>query len=146
MRTALDSDVLVYAALEPGSEKGRRAAEIIRRAAIDGVLAAQAVLEFVAVVRRRAPFLADQAITQAIAWAAVFEIAPTSPLVMAEAFSLMRDHRFQVWDGVIWSASRAAGARLLLTEDLQDGLVLNGLRALNPFTLTGDAFGRLFAG
>ena len=132
-RGALDSNILVYAALEPGSDKGVRAAEAIQRASARGILAAQALLEFVAVVRRRAPGLTAQAIAQANAWAAVFEVAPTSNLVAASALAMVRDHQFQVWDAVIWSASREAGATLFLSEDLQDGLALDGMRVVNPF-------------
>ena len=135
-RAALDSNILVYAALEPGSEKGLRAAETIQRATGRGIIAVQALLEFVAVVRRRAPHLKAKAIAQADAWSAVFEIAPTSNLVAATAMTLVRDHQFQVWDAVIWAASRAAGATLFLSEDLQDGLALNGMRVIDPFKLS----------
>ncbi|KAF0174903.1 MAG: PilT protein domain-containing protein [Alphaproteobacteria bacterium] len=136
MRVALDSNVLVYAALEPVSAKGARAAEAIRRASGRGVLAAQTLLEFVAVVRRRAPHLTGQAIAQVEAWSAVFEVAPTTNLIAAKALTMVRVHQFQVWDAVIWSTSRDAGATLFLSEDLQDGLVLDDMRVVNPFALS----------
>lgn len=132
-RASLDSNILVYAALEPGSGKGRTAADVIAVATPAGILAAQALLEFVAVVRRRAPDLTAEAIAQAEAWASVFETAATTPLVMGAALRLVASHRFQVWDAVIWAASRDAGATLLLTEDLQDGFTLDGMTAVNPF-------------
>lgn len=136
IRAALDSNILVYAALEPASDKGLRSAETIRRASGRGVIAAQVLLEFVAVVRRRAPALTAQAISQANAWGAVFEIAPTTNLIAATALTMVRDHNFQVWDAVIWSASREAGAKLFLSENLQNGLILDGMRVVNPFMLS----------
>ncbi len=135
-RAALDSNILVYAALEPASEKGIRAADAIQRTSSRGILAAQVLLEFVAVVRRRAPELTAQAIAQASAWSAVFEVAPTSNLVAASALAMVRNHQFQVWDAMIWSASREAGATLFLSDDLQDGLVLDGMRMVNPFAVS----------
>ncbi len=133
VRCSLDSNILIYAALEPGSEKGQRAADVIRMAAPHGVLAVQALLEFIAVVRRRAPELTARAVDQAAAWATVFEIAPTDAAVLAGASRLVTAHRFQVWDAVIWSAARAAGATVLVTEDLQDGLTLEAMTVINPF-------------
>jgi predicted nucleic acid-binding protein len=111
-----------------------------------GVIAAQALLEFVAVVRRRAPLLTSQAIAQVDAWSAVFEVAPTTNLVTAAALTLVREHHFQVWDAVIWSAARAAGAALFVSEDMQDGLVFDGMRVVNPFAMSETAFAALVAG
>ena len=134
VRASLDSNILVYAALEPASDKGRVAAELIARTTLRGILATQALLEFVAVIRRRTPALTRQAIAQAEAWAAVFETAPTTLPVMRAALGMVAAHRFQVWDAVIWAASQHAGAKVLFTEDLQDGFTLNGMAAANPFT------------
>jgi predicted nucleic acid-binding protein len=139
IRATLDSNILVYAALEPDSFKGEVAADLIRRAAPHGILAVQALLEFVAVVRRRAPSLTAKAVRQAEAWAAVFETAPSTLLVMGAALRLVDAHRFQVWDAVIICAARAAGATVFFSEDLQDDLSLDGLRVVNPFARGGVA-------
>lgn len=48
-------DVLIYAELEPETVRGVRAGHAIEAAAPRGVLAARALLEFVAVIRRRRP-------------------------------------------------------------------------------------------
>ena len=134
-RVSLDSNVLIYAALEPQSAKGQCAQDLIARAAIRGVLSNQALLEFVAVVRRRAPALTAQAITQVEAWSTSFETAPTTDRVVAEALSMVRLHQFQIWDGVIWAAARQASVAIFFSEDLQDGFAKDGMRALNPFLL-----------
>lgn len=142
-RVSLDSNILVYAALEPASDKGRVASELIARASPKGIVATQALLEFVAVVRRRTPDLTSQAIAQAEAWSAVFETAPTTSSVMRVALRLVAAHQFQVWDAVIWAASQDAGATVLFTEDLQDGFTLNGMAAVNPFTKSAAERARL---
>ncbi|MBY0563991.1 MAG: PIN domain-containing protein [Hyphomonadaceae bacterium] len=133
VRVSLDSNVLVYAALEPASIKGVRARELIQLATPNLVLAMQALLEFVAVLRRRAPALTSKAIAQAEAWAEAFEVAPTTPEVAKAAYALVARHNFQVWDAVIWSAARMAGARVFFSEDLQNGMVLDGVGVVDPF-------------
>ena len=60
-------------------------------------------------------------------------VAPTTGEVIAEASQLITAHHFQVWDAVIWTASRKAGARFLLSEDMHDGLELGGMTVVNPF-------------
>ncbi|MGD9966161.1 MAG: PIN domain-containing protein [Hyphomonadaceae bacterium] len=133
---SLDSNILVYAALEAGSEKGKQAARTIELAAPRCILTVQALLEFLAVVRRREPTLTSLAVDQVVAWAGALETAPTTDAIMSSALVLVRDHKFQVWDAVIWSAARAAGATVLFSEDMQHGFALDGMRAVNPFALS----------
>ena len=135
---ALDSNVLLYAEIEPDSDKGRIARSVIARSAATGAISAQALLEVVAVVRRRLPDQLSSALSKIAAWRNVFEITPTSEIVMANAIDLVRSHHLQVWDAVIWCAARASGARILFTEDLQDGLSLIGVQAVNPFARSRD--------
>jgi predicted nucleic acid-binding protein len=40
---------------------------------------------------------------------------------------------YSFWDALIIEAALAGGAERLLTEDLQDGQVIDGLRIENPF-------------
>ncbi|HEX2886516.1 PIN domain-containing protein [Vineibacter terrae] len=143
-RVALDSNILVYAELEPESAKGARAQQVIRSAAPRGILAVQTLLEFVAVVRRKRPASLPSALTKVSVWSAVFETVPTTRLVAERAQALVRDHNFQVWDAVIWCAARSAGADILCSEDLQNGLRLDGMRAVNPFAATPSEIDTIF--
>ncbi|MFZ4122940.1 MAG: hypothetical protein ACOYKM_14945, partial [Caulobacterales bacterium] len=83
VRATLDSNILVYAELEPKQRKGIAAQRVIELAAANGVIANQALLEFVAVVRRRLPTSLPSAIAKVEAWSQVFETAPTTSLIMA---------------------------------------------------------------
>jgi predicted nucleic acid-binding protein len=146
VRATLDSNVLVYAELEPRSVKGQQASQVIVEAAPRGVLAVQALLEFLAVVRRRRPASFASAMAKVEAWSTVFETAATTAIAARSAATLVRAHHLQVWDAVIWSAARAAGATLFLSEDLQDGLAIDGMRVINPFALAPGEIGALLAG
>jgi predicted nucleic acid-binding protein len=53
-------------------------------------------------------------------------------LVIA-AVVLARRHKLSLWDALIVVAAKAGGAAELLTEDLQHGQTLEGVRVVNPF-------------
>lgn len=129
----LDSSVLLYAELEPDSAKGELARDLIARAAPRGILAAQALGEFLNVVRRRHPARLPGALEQIELYREVFRIAPTNAPIIMAAGALAHRHRLQLWDAVIWQAAATLGARIFLSEDLQDGLLLEGMMVLNPF-------------
>jgi predicted nucleic acid-binding protein len=132
-RVALDSNILIYAELEPQSNKGRQAADLILQAARDGVIPVQVLGEYLRFVPRRAPAVFEDAIRQASIYRAAFLTPPTTDAVIDKASELARAHRMQLWDGVVCAASIDAGAKVLMTEDMQDGRVIDGLRLLNPF-------------
>lgn len=133
MRVALDSNVLIYAEIEPETTKGRRAAEVTAAAARAGVLAAQAIGEYLWVVRRRQPHLAARARAQAESFRDLFTVVPSDLDVLLDAARFAERYRLQYWDSVIWQASRRGGAAILLSEDLQDGFSAEGMRVVDPF-------------
>ena len=132
-RVALDSNILIYAELEPESDKGARAADLILRAARDGVIPVQVLGEYLRFVQRRAPAAFEEAMRQASIYRAAFLTPPTTDAIVTTASELARAHRMQLWDGVICAASVEAGAKVLMTEDMQDGRMIDGLRLVNPF-------------
>src|SRR5205823_1038519 len=132
-RVALDSNLLIYAELEPESEKGTRSAALILRAARDGVIPAQVLGEYLRFVQRRAPAAFEDAMRQASIYQAAFLTPPTTDAVINKASALARAHRMQLWDCVVCAASLDASAKVLMTEDMQDGRMIDGLRLINPF-------------
>jgi predicted nucleic acid-binding protein len=135
-RVALDSNILIYAELEPESEKGKRSADLILRAARDAVIPAQVLGEFLRFIQRRVPTAFEDAIRQASIYRAAFLTPPTTDAIINKASELARAHRMQLWDCVVCAASAQAGAKALLTEDMQDGRIIEGLRLINPFNAT----------
>ncbi|MEQ1931467.1 MAG: PIN domain-containing protein [Parvularculaceae bacterium] len=144
-RVALDSNVLIYAEVEPDTAKGRRAAEVIVAAAQDGVIPTQALGEFVRFIQRRFPAGMKGALAQVALYRTAFITPPTTDELIAKAGELCSTHGMQLWDGVMIHAASAAGASVLLTEDMLDGRLVAGLRLLNPFDpINDDEIGRLF--
>ncbi len=139
IRIALDSNILIYAEVEPETEKGRRAAEIILLAAQNGVIPVQVFGEFLRFVQRRAPAAFASACAQVDVYSSLFVTPATSDEILSLAMAIAEAHGLQMWDAVICAAAERAGARVLVTEDLQDGRDLGGLRILNPFNPANDA-------
>ena len=53
--------------------------------------------------------------------------------ILLEASDLRRKHRFSFWDSLILSSAIRGNCVYLYTEDMQDGMSLNGLTIVNPF-------------
>jgi len=103
------------------------------------VIPVQTLGEFLRVVQRRAPAAFPEAITQASLYEAIFITPATPEQVMRSAGEVALAHGLQFWDAVIVAASARAGAKVLFTEDLQDGRVLDGLKLINPFVAGNSA-------
>ena len=57
---------------------------------------------------------------------------------LSAALDAVKKHRLAFWDAMLWAAAQRAGVRHLLTEDLQDGFELEGVRFVNPFEPAND--------
>ena len=56
-------------------------------------------------------------------------------MTITAALDLVVHHQFSVWDAVIVASAVEAGCRLLLSQDLSEGLVRRGLTIVNPFAV-----------
>jgi len=134
VRFTLDSNILVYAVDVDATDKHRIANDLLIRAPkADAVLTAQALAEFLAVIRRKYPRHFEDALEYAESWSVLFPVAHTTWVEIAAAARLSRDHGLQIWDCIIWQAARSLGASIFVSEDLQDGFSTGGMTVLNPF-------------
>lgn len=134
MRFTVDTNILVYAVDRTDSIRHPHALEIMLRAVdADFVLTVQAVGEFLNVARRKRPDLYPEARSEAERWLTLYPVVPTYSNVLLEAADLAQRHKLQLWDSIIWQAARQVNTEIFVTEDLHDGLVLDGMRVVNPF-------------
>ena len=139
MRFALDSNILVYSRVR---EDHRHAAalDLIRRSAqADCILPVQVLGEFLNVVRRKLPRSFDEACTHAERLKTLMPVVETRADVMLLAARRTRPHGLQFWDSVLCEVVRSAGGEVLLSEDMQDGRELDGLRIVNPFAAQNES-------
>lgn len=133
----LDTNVLVYAydPAEPG--KQARALDVLDRLVRTGAgaVSAQVLAEFVAVATAKlaAPLSLTEAYTRIENFLRIWKIVDLTGPIVLEAVRGVREHGFNYWDAQIWAAARLNQIPLVLSEDFQDGAVVEGIRFVNPF-------------
>jgi len=130
----LDTNVLVYAVAGRGVEEEKRVRAVELIANEDFGLSAQVLSEFyVTVVRKiEVPLSAEQALE----WIEQFDAFPCVAMDRAIVkIAIEHSERYQIsyWDGAIVAAAEALGARILFTEDLNDGQLYGDVQVVNPF-------------
>jgi predicted nucleic acid-binding protein len=134
LRVSFDTNVLVYAADRGAGPKHDAAVELLGRAAQgDCVLLLQSLAEFFHVTTRKGGLSAAVASRFVNDWCAVFPVHAADEAALAAAIAAVVEGHLAFWDAMIWAAARACGCRLLITEDMQDGRALRGVRFVNPF-------------
>lgn len=134
--TFVDTNVLVYAHDRSDARKQRIAQGHLRELwrTRSGVLSTQVLQEFYAVATRRCdpPMSRAEAREIVVLYATWRLIAIDTPMIVS-ASELEEAHTLSFWDALIVEGARRAGAARLLTEDMQDGREIEGLRIEDPF-------------
>jgi predicted nucleic acid-binding protein len=137
---SFDTNVLIYATATGADKRANRARELLARAmrATNSVLLLQSLAEFSHVAIRKAGIAAEavQGIVQA--WCAVLPVQAAEDSDLFTALDAVRAHRLAFWDAMLWASAQRAGVRHLLTEDFQDGFVLQEVTFINPFVDAND--------
>lgn len=133
MRLTLDSNVLIYA-LFGGDHRHRRAVELIDRASrSDCVQTLQSYGECFRVLVHKHGLDAQAAAAQITRLRSLFAVTAATPDHLDAAMGAVARHRLSFWDAMLWATAKAAGCRLILSEDGQDRRNLEGVVLLNPF-------------
>lgn len=128
----LDANVLVYLFDADAPAKQARARELLSAGPL--VLSAQVLSEFYVTVTRKLGRPLDPArASRAVADLCAFPVRDLSASLVLAAVRRSQESGLSYWDALIVETALDAGARVLLTEDLQDGQVIGGLRVENPF-------------
>jgi predicted nucleic acid-binding protein len=125
-----DTNVLVYA-----NSQGDYRTAAARQLLLDGgVVGAQVLNEFASVARAKLGMTWDE-VQQAIENLVVLcpNPRPVSIETHLRALGLSGRYGLSIWDGLIVAAAAEARCSILLTEDLQHGQVVDGVRIENPF-------------
>ena len=133
-RVFLDTNILVYAQDAKTPKKQRKSRELIASLAesADGVISTQVLQEFFVAATRKlgvAP-LAAKGIVKTFA---VFETVQVSPALIQEAIDCSILNQLSFWDSLILVAAASAGCGSVLSEDLNPGQAVLGMKVQNPF-------------
>ncbi len=130
----LDSNVLVYAAMvRPGEEFKRQRALDLMESENFGT-SAQVLQEFyVTVVKKaRRALTSVEALEWMEQWAA-FPCQPIDRQLVQIAVEISERYKISYWDAAILAAAMSLGARIVYSEDLNDGQSYGSVRVVNPF-------------
>ena len=134
MRSLLDTNVLVYA--DASDEPVKQAQAIALVSALlragDAVISTQVLQEYVNVAVRKLR-LPQGLIRERIAFCRRFEMVMTSPDLISDALDLHLLRGLSFYDALIVRAAVVGGCQRVLSEDLQNGAVVQGVRIENPF-------------
>lgn len=134
MRSFIDTNVLVYADSADAGDKQGVASALIAQCLRDGtgVISTQVLHEFVNAAVRKLSLPLDL-VRARVRLYGRFETVNASPAAVLDALDLHALYGVSVWDALILQAARQSGCEQVLTEDLQAGAVIGGLRIVNPF-------------
>jgi predicted nucleic acid-binding protein len=134
-----DTNILVYATAAASDPKANRSRDlIVRGMQSESILLLQTLAEFSNVAIRKAGIPIKDIRETIDAWRAVLPVQAAEDGDLTAALDAVKAHRLGFRDAMLWAAAQRAGVRHLLTEDLQDGFVLQGVRFVNPFEEAND--------
>ena len=137
-RTFVDTNVLIYAHDVDSKAKHGIAKNVLREVWSDrsGVLSMQVLQEFyVNVTRKIATPLPREKARLVVNTYAIW-CTETTPAEMAAAFRIEDEAKIGFWDALIVATASRCGAVRILSEDLNAGQGIAGIRVENPFAGT----------
>jgi len=134
--TFVDTNVLAYA--HDISETRRQP---VARALLDalwtgrtGLLSTQILQEFYVVATRKFdPPMSRRAAREIVALYGTWPVVQVDVSLILTASQLEERHKLSFWDALVVETARVGGATRLVTEDLQHGRRIGGVRIENPF-------------
>ena len=130
-----DTNVLLYASNNDDPIKHEAASRLFMRAITErtAFVPLQVFAEFINAAQRKLRWATKDTIARVEAWRQTVGSEPYNEADLEAAIEAHRDHRLPIWDALIWAVCDRAGARILATEDFQDGRTLGRVTFVDPF-------------
>jgi predicted nucleic acid-binding protein len=135
----VDSNVLIYAVSQDDPEKQKRAREIVARGFTEGCFAisTQVMFEVYVNITRKAKIkLSASKAFEYVRALGEWPVVVMTPNLVLAALSLARRSKISPWDAAILETARQAGCKTVLSEDLSNAQVYEGIAVENPFSAT----------
>ncbi len=133
-RTFFDTNILLYADDARFAAKQRRATELLlhHREQNTAVLSLQILQEYYSNATRKLGIDPADAHRKVEIYSR-FQLVEPRLADVFEAIHINRLYRISYWDAMVLHCAAISGCREVLTEDLQHGQVMQGVRIVNPF-------------
>lgn len=125
----IDSNVILYL-LSSDHAKADKAEAILEAG---GTISVQVLNEVVSVCQRKLKMEWDEIDAVLLAIRASADIVPLTEATHGLAVQICKQYSLSFYDAHICAAALVAGAEHLLSEDMQDGMRVDGLLIQNPF-------------
>lgn len=135
----LDTNVLVYRFDDdaPGKQRLAREAYVAAVSSGTALISTQVLQEFyVTLSWKFAKRVEADVVLGATKLLAELPMVQLTPELILAAIAKHRRHALSFWDALIVQAAIAGRATRILSEDLQHGLQIEGVRVVNPFLET----------
>ncbi len=133
-RVFVDTNIFVYADDRSARTKRVRArsvlSELIRAKRV--VVSTQVMQEYFAAAIKKLGLSPERARIR-VERLNRLDVVLIRPELILGAIDLCRLHALSFWDALIVRSASAAGCGRLLSEDLQEGQTIDGVRIVNPF-------------
>jgi len=134
-RTFVDTNVLIYAHDVDAKGKHQAAKSVLRELWSErtGVVSPQVLQEFYVNVTRKIPHpISKESARSVVGIYEVWCIDATSAEI-SKAFQIEDTAKIGFWDALIVASALKSGAARILSEDLNAGQMIAGIRIENPF-------------
>ena len=135
-KTFIDTNILIYAYDVDAHVKHPVAKRILQELWYQraGALSTQVLQEFYVNVTRKIATPLSKPSARAVVDSYVVWCVDTTPAEISAAFRIEDEARIGFWDALIIAAASKAGADRILSEDLNAGQTIQGVRVENPFS------------
>lgn len=131
----LDTNILVYALDQDDLEKQNACRTVLKQLQDTNraVISTQVMQEFFVVATRKLGVepLKAKSILQALG---NLEVVSVSPALTYEAIDCSLLNQISFWDALVIVCAESARCTLVLSENLNDGQIIKGVKVQNPFT------------
>lgn len=134
-KTFVDTNVLIYAHDMDAKEKHETAKTALQElwSARTGMLSMQVLQEFYVNVTRKISRPISKESARLVVGTYATWCVDTSPAEISSAFRIEDEAHIGFWDALIVASAIKSGASRILSEDLNAGQVMSGVRVENPF-------------
>jgi predicted nucleic acid-binding protein len=134
-RTFVDTNILIYAHDADATSKHEAARNVLAElwSQRTGVLSLQVLQEFYVNVTRKIASPLPKKVARMVVESYAIWCIETTPAEISLAFRIEDESRIGFWDALVVASAAKCGATRILSEDLNAGQMIAGIRIENPF-------------
>lgn len=134
-RAFVDTNILIYAHDADAKSKHEVAKSVLAElwSQRTGVLSMQVLQEFYVNVTRKIASPLPKDVARMVVTSYAIWCVETTPAEISSAFRIEDESRIGFWDALIVASAAKCGSSRILSEDLNAGQMISGIRIENPF-------------